>query len=312
MKVCVVGAGGIGGYFGARLIHAGFDVSLVARGQHAECLKSKGLKLISIEGDLELPVVQVIEKPVDGGPYDLVLVCVKAWQVPEVASQLNGALSDSGVVVPLQNGVDAARELSDVLGETSVLSGLCGLVSFIKAPGVIQHAGLAPFIKIGEVTGPPSPRVLELVSRLEAAEGMSVSAPADMRVALWQKFLFIVAMSGVGSVTQAPLGITRENEDTRSMLKQCVTEAYQVGRALDVPLPESSVQAIMDQIDAAPAAATASMQRDIAAGICSELFAQNGAVVRMGKECGIATPVNSFITSSLELMERRARGEIAF
>ena len=141
---------------------------------------------------------------------------------------------------------------------------------------------------------------------------MKASVPDDMRVALWLKFLFIVAMSGVGAVSRAPIGVTRSLQSTRALLVSCVSEAAAVGRALGVPLPDDVVDAVMKTIDNAPEQATASMQRDIAAGKPSELATQNAAVVRLGYENYVPTPVNEFVSSALTPLERRARGEVNF
>ena len=312
MKICVFGSGGVGGYFGARLAQAGLNVTFVARAKHRSAMASSGLKVSSISGDFHLPNVQVIENPLENAPYDIAFVAVKAWQVTEAAMALKGTLNKNATVIPLQNGVGASEQLIEVLGKEVVITALCGLISYIKEPGHVCHVGLEPFIKIGECGGSSSERVDNLLSLLNNAEGMNVTAPEDIRVSLWLKFLFIVAMSGIGSISRAPIGVTRENNEIRRLLEECVREAYDVGCAHGLALPSDSVELTMRMIDRAPADATASMQRDIIDGKPSELYDQNEAVKRLGVEAGIDTPVNSFICAALSPLENRARGLLVF
>ncbi len=312
MNICVIGSGGVGGYFGARLAQSGLNVTFVARGKHGSAMANHGLKITSILGDFHLSTVQVTGDPKDNAPYDLALVAVKAWQVADAAKALEGTLSENALVLPLQNGVEAADQLREVLGDKAVLTGLCGIISYIKEPGHVCHVGIEPFIRVGECDGSKSERVGKLVAVLNDADGVSASTPEDISVSLWLKFLFIVAMSGIGSVTRAPIGITRENKDTRRLLEECVREVYKVGCAHGVALPDDSVERTMRMIDDAPKEATASMQRDIIDGKPSELYNQNEAVVRLGNKVGITTPINSFICAVLSPMENRARGLLEF
>lgn len=312
MKVCIFGSGGVGGYFGARLAQSGMDVTFISRGKHREQMLEKGLKVSSICGDCMLENVHAIENPANAAPYDLALVGVKAWQVTDAAKQLKGALSPDGVAIPLQNGIEAPDRLAAVLGEDHALAGLCGLVSFLEAPGHIQHVGIDPFIRIGEKDGTRSKRVEELAAQLDQADGMTVTAPEDIRVALWLKFIFIVGMSGIGSITRAPIGVSREYPETRKILEACITEAYDVGCAKGVSLPPDAVERTLKNISNSPPAVTASMQRDIIDGKPSELFDQNQAVSRFGKQEGVATPINDFISAALQPLEDRARGKVEF
>lgn len=311
MKVCIYGSGGVGCYFGARFSQAGLDVTFVARGRNYAALNERGLMLTGISGELHLENINVVESPMDCAPYDVVVVAVKAWQVEEAARALTGTLAKDGVVIPLQNGVEAPQQLAAVLGDDSVLAGLCGIVVYLKEPGHIHHVGVEPFMQIGEHLGPPTARVHKLVAKLGCA-AVKITAPEDMAVALWMKFLFIVAMSGVGSVTRAPIGITRENPETRILLEACIRETYEVGCAVGVSLPDDAVDKTMQMIDAAPAEGTASMQRDIANGLPSELYNQNEVVRKLGSANEVATPVNELISAVLLPLEQRARGIVDF
>lgn len=312
MKVCIFGAGGVGAYFGARLLQANIDVTFIARGQHLAVMRSNGLKVSGISGEFSLPDINAVEHPKANSPYDLVILAVKAWQVKDAAKSLLGALSKSAIVVPLQNGVEAPDDLAEVLGDEPVTIGLCGIVSLLKEPGHVFHAGVEPFIKIGERNGSSSDRVDKIVALLNRAEGINASNSNDIRIPYWQKFMFIVTMSGIGSVTRAPIGVTRENEDTRKLMEACAREVYLIACAQGIPMPSDSVEKTMITIDGAPADATASMQRDVASGKPSELYNQNVAVTRLGKAVGVATPVNEFIGAALQPQEKRARGNLKF
>lgn len=311
MRIAVFGAGGVGGYFGGRLAQAGEDVVFVARGEHLRAMKEQGLRVDSLEGDFMIHPVQATDDPTEIGIVDTVLVGVKAWQVAEVAKTMRPMIGPDTFVVPLQNGVEAASQLTAVLGSEHVLGGLCGIVTSIVAPGHIRHVGIEPFVKFGELNNRPSKRVEKLRQAFAHAEGVTAEVPSNIEVAIWEKFMVISAWSGVGAVTRAPMGIIR-SEPTRQMLKQAVQEVYDVAQVRNVGLSPESVTKVMTFFDGLPDAATASMQRDILNGRPSELEMQNGAIVRLGLEAGVATPANTFIYHSLLPMERRARGELQF
>jgi 2-dehydropantoate 2-reductase len=312
MRIVVFGTGGIGGYFGGRLAQAGEDVVLIARGEHLQALQNHGLKVDSIEGDFVVQPVQASADPAAVGKADVIIVAVKARQVPEAAVAMQPMIGPDTVVVPLQNGIEAPDQLAAVLGTEHVLGGLCGIMSFIAGPGHIRHAGIGPFVTFGELDNRPSERVERLRQVFEKAQGMKTIVPEDIHAAMWRKFMLIIAVSGVGAVTRAPFGVFRTQPGTRQILQQIVSEAYAIARAKGVNLEPGIVDEVMANIDKSPAGGTASMQRDIMQGRPSELEAQNGAVVRLGQETGVATPVNEFIYYSLLAMELRARGEIEF
>lgn len=312
MKICIFGSGGVGGYFGGRLAEAGEEVYFVSRGAHYEAMRDNGLFVSSISGDFHVHPVHVVQSPQQAPPFDLVLVSVKAWQVTAAAEAIRGSLAENAMVIPLLNGVEASAQLADVLNPESVVEGLCGVVAYIEKPGYIRHVGVEPFIQLGERDGTASPRTVHIAELLSRAKGLKASVPEDMRVALWMKFLFIVAMSGVGAVSRAPIGVTRSLPSTRALLVGCASEAAMVGRALGVNLPENAVDTVTNTIDNLPEQATASMQRDVAAGKPSELATQNAAVVRLGSENNVPTPINEFISTALTPLEQRARGEVSF
>lgn len=308
MRIAVFGVGAIGGYFGGRLAEAGNEVVFIARGKILRALREHGLQVESIDGDFTIKPVEATDQPAEVGDVDVVLLGVKAWQVPEVAESLLPMISSETCVLPLQNGVEAPKQLASVLGEKHVLGGLCKIISYGVGPGRIRHAGAEPYVALGELDNKGSKRVAELLSVLSAA-GVTAEVPENIQVAMWQKFLFICSVSGVGAVTRAAIGVMRELPETRSMVEQCMHEIVQVAQAHKIALPADSIEKAMAFVDSLPPAGTASMQRDIMEGRPSELESQNGAVVRLGKKIGVATPVNSFIYRSLLPMEMQARGQ---
>src|SRR5262249_20532467 len=179
-------------------------------------------------------------------------------------------------------------------------------VAFMVEPGHIRHAAFDPLIAFGEIDNRKSERV-EKLQQAFARAGVKATIPESIESAVWAKFLFIASYSGVGAVTRSPIGILRELPGTRVMLLTAMREILAIARARQIPLQEEAVTNAMANLDSLPPDATASMQRDVLAGRPSELEAQNGAVVRLGREVGIATPVNEFIYNSLLPQEVRAR-----
>ncbi|NIS59636.1 MAG: 2-dehydropantoate 2-reductase [Proteobacteria bacterium] len=310
MRIAIFGTGGVGGYFGGRLAQAGQDVVFIARGKHLEALRTHGLRVDSISGDFIVQPVDATDDPVKVGIVDVILVGVKAWQVPEAAEAMRPMVGPQTFVVPLQNGVEAPSELAAVLGRDHVLGGLCGLMTFIVEPGHIRHAASEPFVRFGELDNRPSERAEELREAFAKAEGLTVEIPPDIQVALWQKFVFVTVWSGVGAITRAPIGVFRSQPGTRQMVEQAVREVFDVGQAHNIALPQDTTSKTMEFLDSLAPYGTASMQRDIMEGRPSELDSQNGAVVRLGQAVGVETPVNAFIYHSLLPMEMRARGQL--
>jgi len=311
MRIAVFGVGGVGGYFGGRLAQAGEEVVFIARGAHLQVLRTQGLRVESVLGDFVVQPVQATDDPRHVGVVDAVLVTVKAWQVPEVAEAMRPLIGPATCAVPLQNGVEAPEQLAAVLGPTHVVGGVCGLVSFIVAPGHIRHAAAEPFVQLGELDNQPSARLDHLRQAFERA-GVRIELAADIQCTLWMKFLFITPWSGLGALTRAPIGVWRSLPETRRLSEQAVYEVLAVAHARGVAVPTDALQKTMALLDSVPSEATASMQRDVMTGRPSELEAQIGAVVRLGEAVGVATPLHAFIYASLLPLERRARGQLQF
>jgi 2-dehydropantoate 2-reductase len=311
MRIAVFGTGAVGGYFGGRLAQAGEDVVFIARGEHLQAMLTHGLQVDSIKGDFVVKPVKAKDDPAKAGIADVVLVGVKAWQVPEAAEAMRPLVGPETLVLPLQNGLEAPTQLAAVLGGQHVLGGLCGLFCYVAGPAHIRHAGTEPFVKFGEMDNRASQRVERLRDTFIRA-GVNADIPPDIQVALWMKFLFIAVWSGLGAVTGAPVGIWRSLPETRQMAEQGVREIVAVARARDITLPEDAMGTTMAMFDGLSPQSTSSMQRDVMEGRPSELEAQIGAVVRFGQEADVATPLHTFIYHSLLPMELRARGQLQF
>jgi 2-dehydropantoate 2-reductase len=310
VRIAVFGAGGVGGYFGGRLAQAGESVVFVARGPHLEAMRRDGLRVASVAGDFAVRPAEATDDPRTAGPVDVVIVAVKAWQVPDAARAMAPLLGPRTFVLPLQNGVEAADEIAAVVGQERVIGGLCRLVSYVEQPGSIRHAGVAPQIAFGELSGAPSERVLALRQAFEKTQGLSVTTPDDIGAALWEKFLFIAPYSGVGALMGKPAGLFRDVPATRALLRDAMGEVFALARARGVGLGEDIVERTLGYVDALPPDATSSMQRDILEGRPSELEHQNGAVVRLGRQSGVAVPANQFLYASLLPAEIEARRKV--
>lgn len=310
MKIAVYGTGSVGGYFGGRLAQAGEEVTFIARGAHLAAIRNHGLKIESPKGDAIIYPANATDDPQQIGCVDVVLVGVKAWQVSEAAHGIAPLVKPTSIIIPLENGVDAPAQLAAVLGEEIVLGGLCQIAAYIAEPGSIRHVGVEPYIAFARIDGKPN-LLAEQLQKAFLKAGVKAEIPADIQTAMWEKFVFIVSVSGVGAITRQPVGIIRSLPGTRQLLEQVMREIVAVAAAKNVKLPQDVVARKMAFIDQIPADTTASMQRDIMTGHPSELEAQNGAVVRMGRQLGVPTPVNEFIYNSLLPQELQARGTLA-
>jgi 2-dehydropantoate 2-reductase len=303
MRIAVIGVGGVGGYFGGRLAQAGHDVTFIARGATLEALRTHGLRVDSILGDFVVDPVQVTPQ----GPYDVILMAVKAWQLADAAVQIAPLLGDDTMVVPLENGIDAPEVLAQIIDPKHVVGGLCALVSFQVEPGHIRHAASEPIVMFGELDHRRSERVERLRAAFAEA-GVHVEVPPDIRRSMWSKFLFIATLSGIGALTRVPVGVWRADPDVRAIVGQSLREVLHLARARGIDLGDDAIARTMERYDGMAPDATSSMQRDIMEGKPSELEAQLGAIVRLARESGVDVPVTATIYHALAPQERRARG----
>ncbi|WP_410790166.1 2-dehydropantoate 2-reductase [Kribbella sp. C-35] len=291
MRIGIVGAGGVGGYFGARLA-AGQDVAFVARGKHLEALKADGLVVRSPAGDLQLPV-QATSVPAEIGPVDYVLICVKTWQLPEAIDTIRPLVGPDTAIITVQNGVEAPDQVAEVYGRDAVLPGAAEVIAYVESPGVIRHLGNGK-LNFGEWDNAATPRTGLLRDAFIAA-GLQATVPDDIWAAMWTKFLSVVPGGGLGTATGAGYGVLRTHPATRRLLTEAITEIRDVALARGIGVAEDVVPRTLAWIDQLPPDGTTSLQRDLIAGRPSELDAWTGAVVRLGAESGVPTPVNSFL-----------------
>lgn len=306
MKICIIGVGGVGGYFGARLAATGHEVFFIARGATLETLCTQGLRVESPLGDLHLQNVAATDNPVEVGEVDVVILGVKTWQVPSVAEAARPLVGAGTAILPLQNGIETTDQLVAVFGPRPVLGGTCRISAAIVEPGRIRHMGVAPWIALGELDGRTSPRVRRLAAALEGA-GIAVEVSPEIRAEIWRKFLLIASTSGVGAVARRPLADLRANPDTLQLMRRAMEEVAALAAARGVVLADDVVETTLDFVMGLPDHFTTSMQRDIMEGRASELDSLSGAVVRAGRRAAVATPVHDFIHSALIPQETAAR-----
>jgi 2-dehydropantoate 2-reductase len=306
MNIVVIGAGGVGGYFGGKLALAGFNVTFVVRGKTLEAIKTNGLQVKSINGDFVVhpkitDTISEIKNP------DVIILGVKSWQVDAIAIQLKPVINKHTMVLPLQNGADNADRLRSILSKGNVLAGLCKIVSKIEAPGIINHFVFEPEIVFGEYDNTMSERVKALKEVFDKA-GFNNKISENIHLDICKKFLFITTISGIGAITRSVFGVIREDEDLRQMIYQTANEIVTVANAKGIALTNDDVEMTLKVIDNLDYNTTASMQRDIMEGRPSELKNFNGYIVKTGKELHITTPTNAFIYHCLLPIEKKVRG----
>jgi 2-dehydropantoate 2-reductase len=305
MNIVVIGAGGVGGYFGGKLAQAGFNVTFIVRGKTLEAIKTNGLQVKSINGDFVVhpkitETISEIKNP------DIIILGVKSWQVDAIAIQLKRIITKKTMVLPLQNGADNADRLRSILPKENVLAGLCKIVSKIEAPGIINHFVFEPEIVFGEYDNTISGRVQALKGVFDKA-GFNNKISDNIHLDIWKKFLFITTISGIGAITRSVFGVIREDEDLRQIVYQTAKEIVAVANAKGIALTNDDIEMTLKVIDNLDYNTTASMQRDIMEGKPSELENFNGYIVKTGKELHITTPTNAFVYHCLLPMEKQAR-----
>jgi 2-dehydropantoate 2-reductase len=298
MKIAAMGAGGVGGYFGARLQQAGHDVTFFARGRHLEAIRANGLKVESPHGDALLKV-RVLEDPREADVADVVLFAVKLWDTEAAAEKLRPIVGPATAVIPFQNGVESISRLRAFFPEKNVLGGSAYIATRVKAPGVIEHTGQMSRLQFGPII--PSQRATA-EAFLKACVDSKIQAeiPDDIVRANWEKFVFLVAVSSATAVARAPLGVVRSDADLRWLFEQAMRETWRVGRARGVALADDFVEARMKFADGLHADMKASLAHDLENGGRLEAPWLCGAVARMAQELGLDAPVNRSVYAALK------------
>lgn len=305
MKIAVIGVGGVGGYFGAKLANAGLDVTLVARGEHLSAIKANGLVVKSIVGDFKVDTIKATDNINEIGYVDLIILGVKAWQIKEIAPQLKSIVNERTTILPLQNGILAAHELSEQINGKNIIGGLCRIISKIESPGVINHFGMNPTILFGEFNNVKTERVLKIKELFDIA-CISSTVSNNIDSDLWKKFISI-CLSGLLAVSRTTYGEMRELKETRKLMIDLLNEIYQLSQRIGIEIEDDFLDKTISFTDLLPYDSTSSLTRDVWEGKPSELEYQNGTVVSLGEKHGIDTPVNRFIYNCILPMELKAR-----
>ncbi len=307
MNIVIYGTGGVGGYFGARLAQAGNNVTFIARGKHLEAIQKNGLQLKSFKGDYLVYPANATSNISEVENIDLIIICVKTWQLQEVAEIIKPVLNENTLVISLLNGVNNSEVLTSILGRENVLGGLCKIVSKVEEYGIINHLSYESTIVFGERNN----KITEKAQMLESTfvnAGIKTKLADDIQREVWTKFLFISTISAIGALTRSTIGEMIASEEIKKIMIQTSEEIVAIAKAKGVNLSDDIIEKQFQIIDSQPYNTTASLQRDIMDGKPSELEAQNGTIVRMGIELGIPTPVNAFIYYCLLPQEKKARG----
>lgn len=308
MRIAVVGAGGLGAYFGGRWTAAGLDVTLLARGAQLAALSANPLRIASPLGDATVPV-RVADRAEQIGPVDVVVVATKTWQLADAAAQLAPLFGPDSVVIGVQNGVEAGDVLAAAVGEERVLDGTCRIISYVDEPGSVTHLGVPPILTFGERRGGFSERANAVQDCLVQGDGLTVRVSSNIAFDLWKKFLFFAPFSAIGAAVQRPVGAWREIPPTRRLLVDGMREIVALAPHRGVTLPKALLGANLEFVDQLPANGTTSLLRDVRDGRRTELEALAGAVSRLGREYGVPTPVHDHLYALLlphELAAQRA------
>lgn len=298
MKIAVMGSGGVGGYFGARLADAGNDVSFIARGAHLEAIRDEGLRVKSPFGDMPVTSVRATNDPADVGPVDIVLFATKLYDTESAGEMCKPFIGDDTAVISLLNGVDSEDQLSRILGANHVAGGVARISAEIAAPGIIHHHSNFASIEFGEMDGSESDR---LKAFLEVATAANINARLrnDIEAAIWEKFILLASFSGVTTLTRLPAAPLRDNPETWELLTLAASETDAVARARGVALADDAVETTMGYLRKMPDAMKSSMLMDLENGRRLELEWLSGAVSRLGHEAGVDTPVHHLILAAL-------------
>ena len=297
MKVAIFGSGGVGGYFGGKLAAAGEDVTFLARGAHLAAMQNEGLHIASPLGDVHLPNVHATDRPQAIGPVDVVLFTVKLYDVEASAATLAPLIGPETVVITLQNGVDAMDMVSKHVGADHVAGGAAYIVVVIDRPGHLRHT-TAQQLVFGERDGTRSDRLVAF-EQAGIRAGFQAKASTDVQADLWTKFVRLATWSGMTTVTRAPMGVVRDTPATYDMMMAAIDEVIAVGKAKGINFPADLMDGTIKLIKNFPASSKSSMLEDIERGRRLELPWLSGAVVRIGQEVGVPTPIHQFITTVL-------------
>jgi 2-dehydropantoate 2-reductase len=299
MRIAVIGAGGVGGAFGAALAKAGADVTFLARGAHLAAMRRRGLALLGPRGDLQLNPVKATDEPGSIGQVDVVLFCVKLWDVESAGAAIRPIVGPSTAVIPLQNGIDASDRLLPILGRDAVMGGVAQISATIAEPGVIRQTGTFMRLLFGELDGHPSQRGAAFHALCQAAKFEAINSNGIL-TALWEKFVLLATNSSVVALTRLPFGRLREDPEVFALFAKGVAEVAAVGRARGIDLAPDLEERTLLATRSFPAEMLPSMAVDLMRGNRLELPWLAGKVVALGRELGVPTPTFEVMYAALK------------
>ncbi len=298
MRIAIMGAGSIGGYFGGMLARAGNEVTLIARGDNLRAIVSNGLRVVRDDEEFVVPC-PATDDPAQAGIQDLALLTVKTYHNPQAIPAMAPMVGPETTVLCLQNGIDSYVSAAETLGHDRVMPGAAYIEAGHPEPGVVTQTGSVVRIVFGEADGGASERGARILETLEGA-GIPAELSTDIQQTLWSKFLFIATMAGVTSLSRRTMAELMPQPEWRGVIEACMREIEAVGRASRVNLPPDIVESTLDYILSELEQMHASMHADVMAGRPLELEALNGAVVRAGKPVNVTTPINDVIYAMLK------------
>ena len=295
----IMGSGGMGGYIGGKLAQAGYQVSFVARGAHLEAIKNNGLKIEGPDECFLIDPILATSEPKEIGPVDFVIFCVKLWDTEAAGEQCRDLVGPNTAFLSMQNGVDAEPILSSIVGPEHVMGATSEIGANIIEPGFVRRFTPFASIRFGEFDQIHSARSIQF-SEAIAAAGLGAEHVENISLTIWDKFLWLVGASAMNCALRQPFGPVREDPETRALLRQLMEEVMAVANAKGISLTNENIEARLDYIDSLPGQAKVSMALDLERGNRLELPWLSGAVVRMGRELGVATPANHIINVVLK------------
>jgi 2-dehydropantoate 2-reductase len=308
MRIAVIGAGGVGGGFGAALAKAGADVTFIARGAHLAAMKSQGLKVQGPRGDTHLVPTQATDNPAEVGPVDIVLFCVKLWDVESAGERIKPMLGQNTAVIPLQNGVDAHERLIPILGAGAVMCGVAQISASITAPGTITQVGTFMRMVFGELDGKRSQRAEDLLALCLKA-GFEATLSEHILTDLWMKFILLASNAGMMALARQPIGALRDDPDLRPIFLAAYQETIDVGSARGIRLPADARERIVETTRHFPPDMKASMALDLDRGNRLEVPWLSGKVAELGRQFGIPTPTHNMMYAMLKPYVMGAAGQ---
>jgi 2-dehydropantoate 2-reductase len=306
MKIMIMGTGGVGAYYGGLLAQQGNDVTFIARGAHLEAIRKNGLQVKSIFGNFTVSPAKATDNPAEVGHVDLILFCVKTYHTDEAALAIRPAVGPQTAVLSLQNGVDAVERIGKTVGLEHVIGGATWLSSAVEAPGIVKQVSQFRRVVLGELDWSRSERIQSIYEVLKNT-GITVEVSENILKILWTKFVFISAVSSVGSLTRLPMGDYRSVPETRKLLSGIMGEVEALARAQGIALDDDVVAKSLEFIDNSGPHIKPSMQLDVEAGRRTETESMVGVIGRKGRELGVPTPVADFIYASLLPIELKAQ-----